>query len=200
VKLQTLLCFMVLCVVCLGMVLWSQEPNANNPFLKMQQQILSDSQLLEAVRSHSDLFRVTDKPFRMTEKVHLPCNFTVGTPIETFPDRFGQSVHGDRYCDVFVSSEAKAPILDGKSVYPENSLIIKAKYPNAQREKIELFTVMRKMPPGYSTEQGDWEYSVIDAEAKHVLSRGKLDSCIECHEAYRNSDFVTRVYLMPPDR
>ena len=69
---------------------------------------------------------------------------------------------------------------------------------NHSRPKIELFTVMRKMKVGYDSKHGDWEYSVIDAEATHVLARGHVESCVSCHDEYAKSDFVTRTYLKKP--
>ena len=54
---------------------------------------------------------------------------------------------------------------------------------------------MRKMAAGYDPEHGDWEYAVLDGTNKRVLSRGRIDSCIECHRHYAETDFVTRSYL-----
>jgi hypothetical protein len=40
-----------------------------------------------------------------------------------------------------------------------------------------------------------WEYAVLDGPTKRVLSRGRIDSCIECHRHYESTDFVTLAYL-----
>jgi hypothetical protein len=51
------------------------------------------------------------------------------------------------------------------------------------------------MAAGYDPEHGDWEYAVLDGPNKRVLSRGRIDPCIECHRHYAETDFVTRSYL-----
>jgi len=33
---------------------------------------------------------------------------------------------------------------------------------------------------------------VLDGTNKRVLSRGRIDSCIDCHRHYAETDFVTR--------
>lgn len=157
---------------------------------------LSDERFLELVRTHPRMHRVTEKPYLMHLDVQVRCNFSLsesGKPIP--PDPFKSSIHGDRYCDVFVSEDAKEPIQNAGKTYPVGSVIIKAKYPDDKRENIELFTVMRKREAGYFPNHGDWEFSVVDGEAKRVLSRGRIESCTDCHDGYQNTDFVSRVYL-----
>ena len=40
-----------------------------------------------------------------------------------------------------------------------------------------------------------WECAVFDGPTKWVLSRGRIDSSIECHRTSASTDFVTRTYL-----
>jgi hypothetical protein len=58
----------------------------------------------------------------------------------------------------------------------------------------ELFTVMLKREAGYHPECGDWEFMVVSGDAKQVLARGKLDSCVACHKDHKQTDFVTQLY------
>jgi hypothetical protein len=136
----------------------------------------------------SDLIRVTDEPQLMNEPIAGACGFSIS--LSTFAD-----VHGTRYCDIFVTAGALDIIRSGQGRYPVGSLIVKAKYPSKDRAPIELFTVMRKMKPGYAPETGDWEYSVVDGDAHRILARGKIASCIRCHNDYQATDFVTRTYM-----
>ena len=55
--------------------------------------------------------------------------------------------------------------------------------------------VVLGLTSGYDSKHGDWEYSVIDAQATHVLARGHVESCASCHDDYAKSDFVTRTYM-----
>ncbi len=157
---------------------------------------LSDEKFLEMVRTYRGMYRVTEKPYLMHLDVQVRCNFSLSEPGKPIPpDPFKSSIHGDRYCDVFVSDDAKEPIQNAGKTYPVGSVIIKAKYPDDKRGNIELFTVMRKREAGYFPDHGDWEFTVVDGEAKRVLSRGRIESCTDCHDGYQNTDFVTRVYL-----
>lgn len=145
---------------------------------------LSDGEFLEHVRGFQSLTRVTENPFLMNAPSAGQCLI--------FPHH---EVHGDRYCDVFVSNDAVKIIQSGEGKYPEQTFIVKAKYTTPDRRRIELFTVMRKMGSGYAPEQGDWEYSVVDAEISHVLARGRINSCAICHEFHATTDYVTRTYI-----
>lgn len=157
---------------------------------------LSDEKFLEMVQTYQSMHRVTEKPYLMHLDVQVRCNFSFSEPGKPLPpDPFKSSIHGDRYCDVFVSENAKEPIQNAGKSYPVGSVIIKAKYPDDKRGNIELFTVMRKREAGYFLDHGDWEFSVVDGEAKRVLSRRRIESCTDCHDGYQNTDFVSRVYL-----
>ena len=122
----------------------------------------------------------------MNQQASSGCGIAIG---------FRVDVHGGRFCDVFVTANALQTIRSAEGRYPPGTLIVKAKYPDGNRQKIELFTVMCKRAAGYSPDHGDWEYCVVDANAAHVLARGKIASCIRCHDDYASTDFVTRAYL-----
>lgn len=146
-----------------------------------------EGEILSAIRT-GFLERITDEPFCMSPE-------TVGACLI-----WGhKDVHGRRYCDVFMTAEAIPTIRSGEGKYAEGTVIVKAKYPDQNREsKIELYTVMRKMPEGYAPDFGNWEFSVVDGDADYVLARGKISSCVECHMNYAATDFVTRTYMNKP--
>ncbi len=97
----------------------------------------SDDKFLEMVRTYARMHRVTEKPYLMHLEVSVRCSFSISEPGVTVPpDPFKSSVHGDRYCDVFVSDIARDPIEKANNAYPVDSVIIKDKYPNDQRENI----------------------------------------------------------------
>lgn len=135
------------------------------------------------------IHRVTKTPFKMDPLTTTLC-------IGPGPQK-QQGPHADCYCHVYVTEPALKPMKTGTGAYPEGSLIIKQKYSDVDGTKTELFTVMRKMPKGYDAENGDWEYSVINSTASKLLSRGRTDSCIQCHTEYESTDYVTRLYLQP---
>lgn len=146
--------------------------------------LLSNRNFLKSLEKLDGYVRVTDKPFLMHAPAATQC--IVNTHVD---------VHGDRFCDVYISKGGEAAIRAGKAEYPVGTVVIKSKYPDEERSKIELYTVMRKMPKGYWPEHGDWEFSVLDSEKKHVLARGRVESCASCHDAYAATGYLTRSYL-----
>ncbi len=182
----------------MSLTLWSQQTGNNEPTqeeiqsaikkFRNRDTFLDDETFLSFVREYKLLQRVTDVPYKMSSNTSGLCIELASNP----------KVHGDRFCDVYVNHKAKDPIAKGNATYPVDSIVVKVKYPDRNRSKIELFTVMRKMKVGYDSKHGDWEYSVIDAEATHVLARGHVESCVSCHDEYAKSDFVTRTYLKKP--
>jgi hypothetical protein len=99
------------------------------------------------------------------------------------------------YCHVYVSKAAKEPILTGRGSYPEGAVIIKSKLAGKDGTKPILYTVMTKMAAGYDADHGDWRYSVLEGPSLREVAAGRIDSCIECHDHYKDTDYVTRAYL-----
>jgi len=102
--------------------------------------------------------------------------------------------HADSYINVYITPASKKVLLEGKGVYPVGTLIVKEKSSDASGKDIELFTAMIKLQAGYNPEVGDWEFLVLDKRHR-IVAHGKLDSCIDCHRLYPQSDFVARGYL-----
>ena len=134
------------------------------------------------VRNPDAYSRVTEKPYQMDNNVATLCR----------PPSTPDSPHKDigAYCHVFVNQLAHQPLVEGSDAYPVGSLIVKQKLEAIDSKTASLYTAMRKRPAGYDPANGDWEYIVTDGVGK-VLAQG----CIECHQAYRKTGFVTREYL-----
>ena len=137
------------------------------------------------------LHRVTDVPHPMADSTAALCRPVYNTNIHE------GSPFGPAYCHVYVTTEAKEPMASGEGHYPAGAVIVKAKLESKESRDPVLYTVMRKMEKGYDAEHGDWEYAVLDGPNKRVLSRGRIDSCIECHTQYASTDYVTRAYVKP---
>jgi hypothetical protein len=148
--------------------------------------------------------RVTDKPLSMDLQVAARCSAPLP---KDFPE---DNPHRGHYVHVYVTPGEEKKIRTGEGTYPVGTLIVKEKLPGmfAQHAKdpkavtadklplhdAELFTVMLKREAGYHPECGDWEFMVVSGDMKQVLARGKLDSCVECHQQYKLTDYVTRLY------
>ncbi len=146
-----------------------------------------DGLLVATAKGVGKLDRITSHPVKMNPQVSTLCT----APAQARP----QAPHGDYYCHVFITSGGANTIRSGEGNYPVGTVIVKQKFADAKGKSTELYTLMRKMEPGYDPEHSDWEYSVVNRKATQVLARGKIASCIECHQSYRETDFVTRVYL-----
>ena len=149
--------------------------------------ILATKAALAATGENKKLHRVTKTSFRMSPAAAHLCN--VG-PTQRRP-------HVGYHCHVFTSENALRTIQTGEGTYPVGSVIIKQKFYTQFAKQTALFTLMRKMDPGYDVEHGDWEYSIVDSAGTDVLLAGREESCIKCHKHYADTDFVSRVYLTP---
>jgi hypothetical protein len=151
--------------------------------------------------------RVTDQPLSMDIQIAGLCRLPLPTELPEANPHRGHYVH------VYVTPASEELIRMGKGTYPVGTLIVKEKIPNTLtllgrpenehraieiktgKDRLpELFTVMLKREAGYNKECGDWEFMVVSGDAQQILARGKLDSCIECHQQYKHTDYVTRLY------
>ena len=134
------------------------------------------------------LHRVTDAPHRMADSTVVFCRIAYNTNIH-------EGAGAPAYCHVYVTADAKEAMVSGKGRYPRGAVIVKAKLASEKSGNPTLYTVMRKMEEGYDAKHGDWEYAVLDGPSKRVLARGRIDSCIECHQQHAETDHVTRAYM-----
>ncbi len=147
--------------------------------------------------------RVTDKPLSMDLQVAQLCRLPD-------PDELPEAnPHRGHFVHVYVTPGEEKKIRTGEGTYPVGTLIVKEKLPGplaeleqgskakkkaSQTQTPELFTVMLKREAGYHPECGDWEFMVVSGDAKQIVARGKIDSCVECHKDYKATDFVTQLY------
>jgi len=144
--------------------------------------------LSRVVAKLNALSRVTETPHRMADSTAALCKIVYNTNIH-------EGAGDPAYCHVYVTEDAKKTLLSGEGTYPVGTVIVKSKLENQKSREAILYTVMRKREPGYDAGHGDWEYAVLDGRTKRIQSRGRIDSCIDCHQQYESTDFVTRAYL-----
>jgi hypothetical protein len=93
----------------------------------------------------------------------------------------------------------REPLMSGRGIYPEGTVILKQKFSDADGTKSDFYTGMRKREAGYNPTAGDWEFFTLDPEREMVISRGRIESCMDCHIKYKATDFVSRRYLTEPE-
>ena len=135
--------------------------------------------------------RITDRPFEMHDSTIVFCR----PPEEVALNPHEPAQPKKAFCNVYVNDKAKETMLSGKGTYPEGSIVIKSKLATIDSQHPELFTVMEKMADDYDAERGNWKYYVVDGNSFRQVASGRIDSCIECHEQYRGTDYITREYI-----
>ena len=90
--------------------------------------------------------------------------------------------------EVYVNAAGK-PVSDGSAAlpYPFGSIIVKESFKSSGGSKGDMsaITIMVKREDGYDSDNGDWEYVMLNAAMK-IQGQGKLGACISCHAAADN--------------
>ena len=80
-----------------------------------------------------------------------------------------------------------------RKVMPVGSVIVKEKL--SYEHKMMSYGAMIKREAGYDPEHGDWEYMYVDLQPERKVTRGKIESCINCHRIKHEQDYLFRPYL-----
>jgi len=149
-----------------------------------------DEKISEYLTHHrAEMIRITAKPHPVVSAISLQCRLL--TPPTSFP----HNPHGEHWIHVFVSPKATNIMTSGQGKYPLGTTILKQKFTDPAGEKTEFYTGMRNREAGYNPECGDWEFFTLDQRGSKVTARGKIESCMDCHAKYKQTDFVARSYL-----
>jgi len=99
--------------------------------------------------------------------------------------------HGGAWVMTKSNPIAKAALsLPGKRVFPVGSVLIKEKFDRPTGGKPALFTGMVKREKGFAPNVGDWEFFVVNLAKKRFIERGKMESCIGCHQTVAKAGYV----------
>lgn len=86
-----------------------------------------------------------------------------------------------------------------RTTVPAGTVVVKQKYAPDAPESAEPVAIaaMTKRQPGYDPAHGDWEYAYEEYPpgAPPKVSRGRIESCIDCHHAASDRDYLYRPYL-----
>lgn len=151
------------------------------------QRIDEDRQVTALLRDRKvALIQVTEKPHEVP---------SLGSLCSPPPAGSLFTPHDEFWIHVFVTPEATNIIKSGKGLYPEGTIILKQKFLDPEAKQTEFYTGMRKREQGYNPAVGDWEFFTLDKTGTKVTARGKIDSCMDCHANWKETDFVSRKYL-----
>lgn len=149
---------------------------------------VSDRDLLATLRNLDSLTRVTKERGFLTKEFSSLCGPPGPTGHATFIRGKDAGIH------IYVTSENAAAFREDKFPFPEGTIILKEKFPSYQGTVPELYTGMLKREAGYNPRAGDWEFFTLSGDRKVVTARGRIDSCMDCHQYYAKSDFVAKQY------
>jgi hypothetical protein len=173
---------------------------------------LDDKAILAIIQKRTnDFVRVTEKAVPMRPDVKTLCvSPQVGRTAMKNP-------HWNYDLHVYVPKDSERIIRSGKGSYPVGAFILKEKLSARNNKSLSktndnsgnkartssvkelaepaLFTAMLKREKGYNPTCGDWEFITISGDAKEITSRGKTESCMNCHRGHKETDFVTRTYM-----
>lgn len=97
---------------------------------------------------------------------------------------------------MYANDTALAAIRSGDMIrVPENGIIIKEKYANIADRKPVAYAAMIKKSAGYDSLHGDWEYLYHDLLNPANSTRGRIQSCIDCHENSKARDYLFLTHL-----
>lgn len=148
-----------------------------------------DKALLGLIRQRDRLERVTATPVDMDARTAHLCR----APVAPRPE----GPHKGARLQLFVSPDAADSLYDPWAGFPVGTLILKEKLPKESGAGPELITGMLKREAGFWPELGDWEFFTTDGKVSSLTSRGKLETCAECHRDYKDRSFVTKLVTIP---
>ncbi len=172
-----------------GVVFAAERSFPKNPLIKEPNtwRLAEDRAISMYLEENRDkLARITEEPQLIHDSTGYLCNPPFDVPHEP---------HSGFWIHVLVNPEAAGIIKSGKGVYPEGTIILKQKFVDAEAKQTEFYTGMRKRERDYNPTYGDWEFFTLDQTGTKVTARGKIDSCMDCHANWKETDFVSRKYL-----
>jgi hypothetical protein len=111
----------------------------------------------------------------------------------------GRKRHGPHHAPsivVRVNPEAIEAFRAGLAPLPAGTTVVKEKHPDlAAKNPPAEYGAMIKREPGYDAAHGDWEYVFVTRGAEKMVTRGRIESCIDCHAHVKEKDYLFRTYL-----
>lgn len=94
------------------------------------------------------------------------------------------------FVDIYVNKKAEKAYKTRATVYPVGSIVYKPLYSDAKKSELAIVVIMQKMEKGYDSDHGDWWYGVYDETGTDGYHKGRIKSCIKCHEQAKHTDYM----------
>ena len=158
---------------------------------------LTDHALIQFAQNRTTAFKKLN-----TTPIYFPSKYSTlcGPPPMPLLVNEPHNLHESSYINIFISTNAP---LTGKTrnlkyPVPTGTIVLKQKLTAPDKGETILFTGMLKREKGYNPSSGDWEFFTIDGKEQTITARGKIDSCIDCHKAYKNTDYLSEYWQTNP--
>ncbi|HET6409300.1 MAG TPA: cytochrome P460 family protein [Chthoniobacteraceae bacterium] len=155
----------------------------------------TDADLLARVKKLEGFVRFTKERTPLENRVDEGCvRFDYETDNLGGPghERLAHRIAG---IHVYVTEGGFASTKGRQTAFPVGTIVLKQKFPTLDATEPELYTGMLKRENGYNPKAGDWEFFTMNGSATAVTARGRIDSCMDCHQQYAKTDFVTKRYV-----
>ena len=141
-----------------------------------------------------NLVRITPSPIRMQPDSRTAC--LPSPPPKKSPNGHGILVRKqDAVIHVYVSADGvDAMKRHDATPFPVGAVVLKEKFAESSAQNVVFYTGMVKHAKGYNPQCGDWEFFTMSNDRKTISARGRIDSCMACHQKYSGTDFVTKKY------
>ncbi|HSE23768.1 MAG TPA: cytochrome P460 family protein [Pyrinomonadaceae bacterium] len=183
--------FVLLVLLTIGGAVWARR-SVTQDSAKTPTPVITNKAAIIAGYQHWT--RVNPEPVQMDQQVAAMCG-----PAYIITSNVGP--HRAKFITVYVNDLGRHAMTEELNPrFPVGTVIVKEKLPNKDATAAELLTVMRKRERGYDSKNGDWEYLMLDGPGRDIQDAVKVESCQSCHMAYKQQDYVTRLYLTPDTR
>ncbi|MDX6693163.1 MAG: hypothetical protein QOF02_766 [Blastocatellia bacterium] len=102
------------------------------------------------------------------------------------------------YGVVYVNELARDAMFNQKNPqFAVGSIIVREKLSQANDASAapQQLAVLVKRERGFNPKASDWEFMMLDGDARTIRQREKTGSCRKCHAEQKKSDYVFRTYL-----
>lgn len=153
---------------------------------------LGKTDLLGRLKDFKSFARVTKERVPLAAKYATLCGYLP----KNLADHTTLTGKQDAAILVYVSPEAANAFTEEHYPLPEGTIVLKEKFSSPDAASPELYTGMLKREKGYNPKAGDWEFFTLTGDRGAITSRGRTDSCMDCHQQYAKSDFLMKKYVL----
>ena len=142
----------------------------------------------EAVESYREFIQMTDGPVLVDPQIAMLC--AAPSDLHDEESRRAYGPHADAEVVIYMNESAARAFRGSAESYPVGAVVVKEKQPLSSPTGYSGEGVggMIKRAPGYDPDHGDWEYFYRDTSTP--LQHGPIASCIQCHAAAAETDYV----------